>query len=98
MQIKMRDRGNFTPDPSFLRLFSNQIGGSFYHEKFRAEVRLQPQPEACFPFSDSVKRAFASGVRYIAEPGGSIRDDLVIEECDRKDMVMAFTGMRLFHH
>ena len=40
----------------------------------------------------------ATGVKYIAEPGGSIRDDLVIEECDRKDMVMAFTGMRLFHH
>ena len=54
--------------------------------------------DAFFPFSDSVKRAFASGVRYITEPGGSIRDDLVIEECDRKDMVMAFTGMRLFHH
>ena len=54
--------------------------------------------DAFFPFSDNVKRAFASGVRYIAQPGGSIRDDLVIEECDRKDMVMAFTGMRLFHH
>ena len=54
--------------------------------------------DAFFPFSDNIKRAFASGVRYIAQPGGSIRDDLVIEECDRKDMVMAFTGMRLFHH
>ena len=54
--------------------------------------------DAFFPFSDNIKRAFASGVRYIAQPGGSIRDDLVIAECDRKDMVMAFTGMRLFHH
>ena len=54
--------------------------------------------DAFFPFSDNVKRAFASGVRYIAQPGGSIRDDLVIEECNKKDMVMAFTGMRLFHH
>jgi len=54
--------------------------------------------DAFFPFSDNIKRAFASGVRYIAEPGGSIRDDLVIEECNKKDMVMAFTGMRLFHH
>jgi len=54
--------------------------------------------DAFFPFSDNIKRAFASGVRYIAEPGGSIRDDLVIEECNTKGMVMAFTGMRLFHH
>ena len=54
--------------------------------------------DAFFPFSDNIKRAFASGVKYIAEPGGSIRDDLVIEECDKHDMVMAFTGMRLFHH
>lgn len=54
--------------------------------------------DAFFPFSDNIKRAFASGVKYIAQPGGSIRDDLVIEECNRKRMVMAFTGMRLFHH
>ena len=54
--------------------------------------------DAFFPFPDNIKRAFTSGVKYIAEPGGSIRDDLVIEECDKKDMVMCFTGMRLFHH
>jgi len=54
--------------------------------------------DAFFPFSDNIKRAFASGVKYIAEPGGSIRDDLVIEECNKKNMVMTFTGMRLFHH
>ena len=54
--------------------------------------------DAFFPFSDNIKRAFASGVKYIAQPGGSIRDDQVIEECDKKDMVMVFTGMRLFHH
>ena len=54
--------------------------------------------DAFFPFSDNIKRAYASGVKYIAEPGGSIRDDLVIAECNKKDMVMAFTGMRLFHH
>ena len=51
-----------------------------------------------FPETDSVKRGVASGVKYIAEPGGSIRDDLVIAECDKNDIVMAFTGMRLFHH
>ncbi len=54
--------------------------------------------DAFFPFSDNIKRACASGVKYIAEPGGSIRDDLVIAECDKNDVVMAFTGMRLFHH
>ena len=54
--------------------------------------------DAFFPFSDNIERAKKSGVKYIAEPGGSIRDDLVIECCDKYGMSMAFTGMRLFHH
>lgn len=54
--------------------------------------------DAFFPFSDNVERARKSGVRYIAQPGGSVRDDLVIECCDKYDMAMAFTGIRLFHH
>ena len=54
--------------------------------------------DAFFPFSDNIERAKKSGVRYIAEPGGSIRDDAVIECADRYGMVIAFTGMRLFHH
>ena len=54
--------------------------------------------DAFFPFSDSVKRGVASGVKYIAQPGGSIRDDSVIEECNKHGILMAFTGMRLFHH
>ena len=54
--------------------------------------------DAFFPFSDNIERAFRSGVKYIAEPGGSIRDDAVIECCDKYGMVMSFTGMRLFHH
>ena len=54
--------------------------------------------DAFFPFSDNIERAKKSGVRYVAEPGGSIRDDAVISCCDRYGMVMAFTGMRLFHH
>ena len=54
--------------------------------------------DAFFPVADNVKRAHASGVHYIAEPGGSIRDDLVIEECNKRGIAMAFTGMRLFHH
>ena len=54
--------------------------------------------DAFFPFFDNIERAFRSGVRYIAEPGGSIRDDAVIDCCDKYGIVMAFTGMRLFHH
>ena len=54
--------------------------------------------DAFFPFSDNIERAKKSGVKYIAEPGGSIRDDAVIECCDKYGMTMAFTGMRLFHH
>ena len=54
--------------------------------------------DAFFPFSDNIERAKKSGVSYIAEPGGSIRDDVVIECCDKYGMAMAFTGMRLFHH
>ena len=54
--------------------------------------------DAFFPFADNIERARRSGVRYIAGPGGSIRDDLVIGKCNDYDMVMAFTGMRLFHH
>lgn len=54
--------------------------------------------DAFFPFSDNIERAYRSGVKYIAEPGGSIRDDAVIECCDKYGMSMAFTGMRLFHH
>lgn len=54
--------------------------------------------DAFFPFGDNIERAKKSGVKYIAEPGGSIRDDLVIECCDKYGMTMAFTGMRLFHH
>ena len=54
--------------------------------------------DAFFPFDDNIERAKKSGVRYIAQPGGSIRDDLVTACCDKYGMTMAFTGMRLFHH
>ena len=54
--------------------------------------------DAFFPFFDNIERAKKSGVKYVAQPGGSIRDDLVIEACDRYGMIMAFTKMRLFHH
>ncbi len=54
--------------------------------------------DAFFPFGDNIERAFRSGVKYVAQPGGSVRDDNVIEACDAHDMVMCFTGIRLFHH
>lgn len=54
--------------------------------------------DAFFPFGDNIERAFKSGVKYVAEPGGSVRDDNVIAAADSHDMVMCFTGLRLFHH
>ena len=54
--------------------------------------------DAFFPFGDNIERARKSGVEYIAEPGGSIRDSQVIETCDKYGIAMAFTGIRLFHH
>lgn len=54
--------------------------------------------DAFFPFSDNIDRANRSGVKYVAQPGGSVRDDAVIEACDRYGMAMVFTGIRLFHH
>lgn len=54
--------------------------------------------DAFFPFSDNIERAYKSGAKYIVQPGGSVRDDLVIEASDNHDMVMVFTGIRLFHH
>ena len=54
--------------------------------------------DAFFPFGDNIERAKRSGVSYIAEPGGSIRDDVVIDTCNKYGIAMAFTGMRLFHH
>jgi len=54
--------------------------------------------DAFFPFGDNIERAYKSGVKYIAQPGGSVRDDNVIETCNKYGMAMAFTGIRLFHH
>ena len=54
--------------------------------------------DAFFPFGDNIERAHKSGVSFVCQPGGSIRDDNVIETCDKYGMVMAFTGIRLFHH
>ena len=54
--------------------------------------------DAFFPFGDNIDRAYKSGVKYVAQPGGSVRDDQVIETCDQYGMLMTFTGIRLFHH
>ena len=54
--------------------------------------------DAFFPFGDNIERAYKSGVKYVAQPGGSVRDDNVIETCDKYGMTMCFTGIRLFHH
>ena len=54
--------------------------------------------DAFFPFPDNIERAHKSGVKYIAQPGGSVRDEAVIECSDKYDIAMAFTGIRLFHH
>ncbi|MBE6775825.1 MAG: phosphoribosylaminoimidazolecarboxamide formyltransferase [Ruminococcaceae bacterium] len=74
----------------------------FTKEEMEAHLRsysgIALGSDAFFPFSDNIERAYRSGVSYIAEPGGSIRDDAVIECADKYNMVMAFTKMRLFHH
>ena len=54
--------------------------------------------DAFFPFGDNIERAHKSGVKYIAQPGGSVRDDNVIATCNKYNKAMAFTGIRLFHH
>jgi len=61
-----------------------------------AEVSLAS--DAFFPFRDNIDRAAKSGVKYISQPGGSMRDDIVIKACDEYGMFMSFSGLRLFHH
>jgi phosphoribosylaminoimidazolecarboxamide formyltransferase/IMP cyclohydrolase len=64
----------------------------------RKQTGVSLASDAFFPFRDNIDRASQSGVSYIVQPGGSVRDDLVIEACNQYGMVMAFTGIRLFHH
>ncbi len=68
------------------------------HEFIEAQENVAIGSDAFFPFGDNIERARKSGVKYVAQPGGSIRDDNVIETCNKYGMVMAFTGARLFHH
>ena len=68
------------------------------HEWISGATGVSLGSDAFFPFGDNIERARKSGVTYVAQPGGSIRDDDVIETCDKYNIVMAFTGIRLFHH
>ena len=90
-----------TADGNWQKYFSAQPA-PFTREEQRAYLdtldNVSLASDAFFPFSDNIERAKKSGVRYIAEPGGSIRDDAVIACADRYGMVISFTGMRLFHH
>ena len=90
-----------TADGNWQKYFTEQPA-PFTKEEQRAYLNtidnVSLGSDAFFPFEDNIQRAHASGVKYIAEPGGSIRDDAVVAECDKYGIAMAFTGMRLFHH
>ncbi len=111
--IKRADRDNtidvFTSD-DYDDVLADGVWQNFFEEKpaiFTREERkawiakntdVAIGSDAFFPFGDNIERAHRSGVKVIAQPGGSIRDDNVIETCNKYNMVMAFTGIRLFHH
>lgn len=83
--------GTFTREPDYLTLAER--------EAWLSELKgVSLASDAFFPFEDSIERAVESGVSYVAQPGGSVRDSEVIACCDRYNMLMAFTGLRLFHH
>ena len=84
--------------PQYFRCRPEALSEAERRDWLATHTGLSLGSDAFFPFSDNVERAFRSGVRYIAQPCGSIRDDAVIEACDAHDMVMARTGLRLFHH
>ncbi len=96
-----KNEEDVTADGVWQRYFTQQPE-PFTAEEMRAYLDtidgVSLGSDAFFPFFDNVERALRSGVKYIAQPGGSIRDDLVIDCCNRHGMLMAFTGMRLFHH
>jgi len=96
-----KNEEDVTADGNWQKYFTEQPA-PFTDEEQRAYLdtieNVSLASDAFFPFSDNIERAKKSGVSFIAEPGGSVRDDLVIEKADEYGMVMAFTGMRLFHH
>ena len=95
------DYEDVTGDGNWQRLFTEQPA-PFPRAEQRAYLAslkgVALGSDAFFPFPDNIERAAKSGVTVIAQPGGSVRDDLVIDCCNKHHMTMAFTGMRLFHH
>lgn len=95
------DYNDVLQDGAWQQVFTSQPP-VFTHEERRAWIAnasgISLGSDAFFPFGDNIERAHRSGVTYIAQPGGSIRDDNVIDTCNKYGMVMAFTGIRLFHH
>ena len=101
IDLYIADSAAFTQGDAWKRLFKvrpKELTTSLKTEWLSKLTGVTLGSDAFFPFGDNVERAHQSGVQYIAQPGGSIRDDQVIETADKYGMVMAFTGMRLFHH
>jgi AICAR transformylase/IMP cyclohydrolase PurH len=99
--IAMEDTPESLSEFDFTDLFTTRPDIFLLHEKRDILNKVDGvalASDAFFPFGDNIERAKESGVKYIVEPGGSIRDDQVIETCNKYDMVMVFNGIRLFHH
>ena len=99
--IAMEDTPEARGDFDWKELFSEKPEVFTVEEKRQildAITGVSVASDAFFPFSDNIDRAHESGVSYIAQPGGSTRDDLVIDSCNKYGIAMAFTGFRLFHH
>ncbi|MEG1529278.1 MAG: phosphoribosylaminoimidazolecarboxamide formyltransferase [Clostridia bacterium] len=90
-----------TDDGNWQKFFSErpEVFSKSEQKAFLAEISgVSLASDAFFPFDDNIVRAYKSGVSFVAQPGGSVRDDVVIDTCNKLNMAMAFTGMRLFHH
>ena len=102
MNVELFNKKNLTESIPEIRNMTVQKPEVFTREEKRAWLdQLQDVAlgsDAFFPFGDNIERAHKSGVKYVAQPGGSVRDDQVIETCNKYGMTMCFTGIRLFHH
>ena len=99
--LKWRHSGDVLDDGNWQRFFTSRPQPFTREEKWEylaGITGVSLGSDAFFPFGDSIERAHRSGVSYVVEPGGSVRDDNVIETCNKYDMAMAFNGVRLFHH
>ena len=101
LYISDTESGDVLDDGNWQRIFTVRPDAFTFEEKreyLLGITGVSLGSDAFFPFGDNIERAKRSGVSYVAQPGGSVRDDNVIATCDKYNMVMAFTGMRLFHH